>query len=172
MEYCVGINKAINCWRNLAWLRFEPGSPKWHTGALSTTPRTHARGLFFLNCGLGRNIEPLQKMPIGMKFSHRVESPSKKTNPADFADKFVRIGNKARLLESNYKSPLQQSFTTCSTTEFFILRSTFESLVEKNVDILSWCAFVQIALNEKWQLQRVLWPSVANSLVGFCKRTY
>jgi hypothetical protein len=42
MEYCVGLNKAINHWRKLASPRFEPGSPKWHTGALSTTPRAHA----------------------------------------------------------------------------------------------------------------------------------
>jgi hypothetical protein len=26
----------------LAWPRFEPWSPKWHTGALSTTPQAHA----------------------------------------------------------------------------------------------------------------------------------
>jgi hypothetical protein len=38
-----GLDKAINHWRKLAWLRFEPGSPKWHTGALSTTPRAHAQ---------------------------------------------------------------------------------------------------------------------------------
>jgi hypothetical protein len=37
MEYCVGLVKAINHWRKLAWTRFEPSSPKWHTGALSTT---------------------------------------------------------------------------------------------------------------------------------------
>jgi hypothetical protein len=42
MEYCVGLNKAINHWTNLAWRRFEPRSPKWHNGTLSTTPRAHA----------------------------------------------------------------------------------------------------------------------------------
>jgi hypothetical protein len=42
MEYCVGLVKAINHWRRLAWPRFEPGSPKWHTGTLSTTPQAHA----------------------------------------------------------------------------------------------------------------------------------
>jgi hypothetical protein len=42
MENCVGLNKAINHWRKFAWPRFEPGSPKWHTGALSTTPQAHA----------------------------------------------------------------------------------------------------------------------------------
>jgi hypothetical protein len=38
----VGLDNAINHWRKLAWLRFEPGSSKWHTGALSTTPQAHA----------------------------------------------------------------------------------------------------------------------------------
>jgi hypothetical protein len=38
----VGLVKAINHLRNLAWPWFEPGSPKWHTGALSTTPQAHA----------------------------------------------------------------------------------------------------------------------------------
>jgi hypothetical protein len=46
MEYCVGLNKAINHWTNLAWPRFEPRSPKWHTGALSTTPRARAPRYF------------------------------------------------------------------------------------------------------------------------------
>jgi hypothetical protein len=41
-RYCVGLDKAINHWRNLAWSRFEPRSPKWHTSTLSTTPRAHA----------------------------------------------------------------------------------------------------------------------------------
>jgi hypothetical protein len=29
--------------KKIGWPRFEPGSPKWHTGALSTTPRAHAQ---------------------------------------------------------------------------------------------------------------------------------
>jgi hypothetical protein len=37
------LDKAIEHWRNLAWTRFEPGSSKWHTGALSTTPRARAQ---------------------------------------------------------------------------------------------------------------------------------
>jgi hypothetical protein len=36
------LSKPLITGRKLAWLRFEPGSPKWHTGALSTTPRAHA----------------------------------------------------------------------------------------------------------------------------------
>jgi hypothetical protein len=28
-------------WRNFALPRCEPGSPKWHSGALSTTPLAH-----------------------------------------------------------------------------------------------------------------------------------
>jgi hypothetical protein len=36
MEYCEGLHKAVNCWINLAWPRFEPGSPKWHTGDIAT----------------------------------------------------------------------------------------------------------------------------------------
>jgi hypothetical protein len=43
MEYCVGLNKAIKHWRNSPWPRFEPASPKWHTGTLSTTPQAHAQ---------------------------------------------------------------------------------------------------------------------------------
>jgi hypothetical protein len=38
----VSLHKAINHWRNLVWPRFEPWSPKWHTGAISTTPWAHA----------------------------------------------------------------------------------------------------------------------------------
>jgi hypothetical protein len=51
MEYCMGIIKAINHWRKLAWPRFEPGSPKWHTGTLSTTLRAHAQLATFLYIG-------------------------------------------------------------------------------------------------------------------------
>jgi hypothetical protein len=43
MDNVLGLDKAINHWRNLAWPRFEPRPPKWHTGALSTTPRAQAR---------------------------------------------------------------------------------------------------------------------------------
>jgi hypothetical protein len=47
MEYCVGLDKALNHWKNLAWPRFEPMSPKWHTSALSTTSWAHAHDLLF-----------------------------------------------------------------------------------------------------------------------------
>jgi hypothetical protein len=42
IECCVSLDKDIDHWWNLAWPRFEPGSPKWDTGALSTTPRARA----------------------------------------------------------------------------------------------------------------------------------
>jgi hypothetical protein len=48
LEYCVGLVKAINHWRNLALPRFEPRSPKWHTGALSTTPQAYSQ-IFIIN---------------------------------------------------------------------------------------------------------------------------
>jgi hypothetical protein len=48
MEYCVGLDKAMKYLRNLAWLRFQPGSSKCVTSALSTAPQAHARQIFVL----------------------------------------------------------------------------------------------------------------------------
>jgi hypothetical protein len=50
----LGLVKAISHWRNLAWQRFEPSTPKWHTDALSTTPRAHAQPFYKASYGWRR----------------------------------------------------------------------------------------------------------------------
>jgi hypothetical protein len=39
------------------WPRFEPGSPKWHTGALPTTPRAYSYNLKNLHCSQEEEAE-------------------------------------------------------------------------------------------------------------------